>query len=92
MFGLIRLIVLIAVGVMAFAAARDPLRNSAVVYGLVVLLCLRGLQRFVFQQEIETAVNIMASRNVANGVFFLLLGVALFVLLRLSSRRSDLIT
>jgi hypothetical protein len=80
---------MLTVGIMAIAAARDPLRHSAIVYGLVLLFVVRGFQRFVFQDEIARSVGIEASRNIGNGIFFLLLGVALFVLYRMSNSPAD---
>jgi len=75
---------MLTVGIMAIAAARDPLRHGAIVYGLVLLFIMRGLQRFVFQDEIARSVGIEATRNIGNGIFFLLLGVILFVMYRMS--------
>ncbi len=80
---------MLVVGVMAIAAARDPFRHGAIVYGLVLLFVVRGLQRFVFQDEIAVSVGIETSRNVGNGIFFLLLGVGLFVLYRMSNSPAD---
>ena len=70
------------VGAMAAAAARDPLRHRAIVFGIVLLFVIRGLQRLVFHEEIGTAVGIAASRNLTNAVVFLLMGAALFLLFR----------
>lgn len=80
---------MIALGFMAAAAVRDPLRHRAIAYGFVVLFVLRGLQRIVFQQEIETAVNIAASRNIANAIFFFLLAAAVFVLFQLAQKKAE---
>ena len=77
---------MLALGVMAGAAARDPLSHSSIVYGFVVLFVLRGLQRLVFQGEIATALGIESGRNVGNAVFFLLMAAALFWLFRSSSK------
>ena len=75
---------MLAIGVMAGFAARDPLGNQAVIYGLIVLFVMRALQRFVFQDEIANAVGIAASRNISNAVFFILLAVVLGVLYNLA--------
>ena len=80
---------MLVVGVMAVAAARDPFGHRAIVYGLVLLFAVRGLQRFVFHDEIAASVGIEASRNIGNGIFFLLLGAALFLLYRMGSKPSE---
>lgn len=77
---------MLVVGVMAIAAARDPFRHGAIVYGIVLLFVVRGIQRFVFQDEIAVSVGIEASRNFGNGVFFLLLGATLFLLYRMGNK------
>ncbi len=78
-----------ALGVMAGAAARDPLGHVSVVYGFVVLFVFRGLQRLIFQSEIESAVAIASGRNFGNAVFFLLLAAALALLLRFAGKQPD---
>lgn len=80
---------MIVVGFMAGAAARDPLGNRAIVFGLILLFVLRALQRIVFQEEIANAVAIASSRNVANAAVFLLLAVAFAVLFRFASKPAD---
>ena len=74
------------------AAARDPLNNPAIVYALATLLAIRGLQRFVFQDAIVGDLAIESSRNIVNGVVFLLLATTLAVLFRLAVKsRSTLV-
>ena len=73
---------------MAGAAAKSPLGNRAIVYGLVLLFAARGLQRIVFQEEIANAVSIAASRNIANAAFFLLMALALAALLRMAYQQA----
>lgn len=79
---------MIAIGIMAGAAARDPIGHRAIVYGLVALFVMRALQRIVFQQEIANALAITAGRNIGNAVFFLLMAAALIFLLSAASQRS----
>ncbi len=79
---------MLVVGFMAGAAAKNPLGNRAIVYGLVLLFAARGLQRIVFQEEIANAVSIAASRNIANAAFFLLMAVALAALLRIANQQA----
>jgi hypothetical protein len=78
-----------ALGVMAAYAARDPLNHVSTIYGFVVLFAFRGLQRLIFQGEIETAVQIASGRNTGNAIFFLLMAVALVVLLRLAAKPAE---
>lgn len=76
---------MIMVGLVVMAAARDPLGNAAIVYALVALLAIRGLQRFIFHDTIVSDLAIESSRNVVNGIVFLLLAAifaALFLLAR----------
>jgi hypothetical protein len=44
---------MIALGVMAAMAARDPLANRSIIIGFAVLFTMRGLQRLLFMSEIE---------------------------------------
>ena len=81
-----------ALGVMAALAARDPLSNVSVVYGFVVLFAFRGLQRLIFQSEIESAVAIASGRNFTAAIFFLLMGAALLVILRFAGKQADTTT
>ncbi len=81
-----------ALGVMAALAARDPLGHVSVVYGFAVLFTFRGLQRLIFQSEIESAVAIAGGRNFGNAVFFLLMAAALVLLLRFAGKQADTTT
>ena len=77
---------MIALGLMAIAAARDPRRYSAVVLGFVVLFVIRALHRLVFGSAITAAFGISASRNMTNMVIFALQAVVLFLLWRAAMR------
>jgi hypothetical protein len=79
---------MLALGVMAGAAARDPLGHRSIVYGFVVLFTLRGLQRLIAQEEIATALSIESGRNIGNAVFFLLMAAALLWLFRTASKSA----
>ena len=81
-----------ALGVMAALAARDPLGHVSVVYGFAVLFAFRGLQRLIFQSEIESAVAIASGRNFTAAIFFLLMGAALLVILRFAGKQADTTT
>src|SRR5690349_18794431 len=73
---------MIALGVMAIAAARDPRRYSAVVGGFVLLFVIRALHRVIFGSAITAAFGIAPSRNTLNLVIFALQAVVLFLLWR----------
>ena len=73
---------MIALGVMAIAAARDPRRYSAVVGGFVLLFAIRALHRVIFGGVLATAFGISSSRNMLNLVIFAAQAVLLFVLWR----------
>ena len=68
---------MITVGLLAGVAARAPMQRAQIVYAIALLFLMRGIQRFVFMDDIAAAVGIDAGRNVANGIFFILLGAAL---------------
>lgn len=80
---------MIMVGLVVMAAARDPLNNGAIVHGLVALLAIRGLQRFAFQDAIVNDLAIESSRNVANGIAFLLLAAVFLVLFKLAEKERS---
>ncbi len=77
---------MIALGVMAIAAARDPRRYSAVVGGFVLLFAIRALHRVVFGGAITAAFGIAPSRNMVNMLIFAGQAVLLFVLWRAAMR------
>ena len=77
-------------GGLAAAAALQPLRQRAIVYGFVVLFAVRAMQRLVFQQEIYDAFAIPAARNRGSMVLFLVMAVALFALHRYVERQRTL--
>ena len=79
---------MIAIGIMAAAAARDPLNNAMIVYALVALFTMRALQRFVFQDTIVSELSIEASRNIVNAVAFLALAVIFAALFKLAQRNA----
>ena len=79
---------MIALGVMAAMAARDPLGNRPIIIGFAVLFTMRGLQRLLFMNEIETVFAIPSSRSMVQMVVMLSLAVALMLLLRAASAGS----
>ena len=77
---------MIALGLMAVAAARDPRRYSAVVGGFVALFVIRALHRLVFGSAITDAFSIPASRNTIAMVIFAAQALVLFLLWRAAMR------
>jgi len=80
---------MIALGVMAAMAARDPLGNRPIIIGFAVLFTMRGLQRLLFMDEIERVFAIPSSRSLMQMVVMLSLAVVLVVLLRAASAGSS---
>jgi len=76
---------MIALGVMAAMAARNPLGNRSIIIGFAVLFTMRGLQRLLFMSEIESVFAIPASRSLVQMVVMLSLALALVLLLRAAS-------
>ena len=80
---------MLVLGVFAGVAARNPLGYPAIVYGFVLLFVVRGLQRLIFQAEIETAFDVASGRNLGNAVFFLLMAAGLMLLLRFARQQTN---
>lgn len=76
-------------GIMAAAAALQPARYRAVIYGFAALFAIRALQRVIHSQEITDVFAISSSRNLGNMVLFFGMAVALVVLERLSAPGSS---
>ncbi len=76
---------MIALGVMAAVAARDPLANRGIINGFVLLFTLRGLQRVVFMGDIQSAFAISPSRSMSTMVVMLALAGWLLILARSAS-------
>lgn len=79
---------MIALGLMAIAAARDPLRYEWVVFGFITLFAIRALHRLVYGDVLATAFSISRSRNLVNMVIFAAQAVLLFALWRAARSRS----
>lgn len=69
---------MLAVGVMAAMAARDPGKNRTLVLGVCVLLALRVIQRLVHAEEVHRAFEVSYPRIYWQSAFFTLLAAALF--------------
>jgi hypothetical protein len=71
---------MIGVGFMAFLACRDPRRNRAILFGIVVILLLRVIQRVVWMEDITGAFRIATLHVWIQAGFFLLTALALLAL------------
>ena len=75
---------MLALGIMAAIAARNPLANGAVIYGFTALFAIRGLQRIVYQNEIQDVFSIAVERNLVAAAIFLFMEGILVMLYRKS--------
>jgi hypothetical protein len=69
-------------GILIAAAALDPLRHRAIVYGLCGVLSLRVLQRVLFYREVQEGFGINLGWYLAMGGFFLAMAIAIVLLLQ----------
>jgi hypothetical protein len=76
---------MIALGVMAAMAARNPLGNRSIIIGFAILFTMRGLQRLLYMREIEGVFAIPSSRSLVQMVVMLSLALGLVLLLRAAS-------
>ena len=76
---------MMALGAMAAMAARNPLGNRPIIIGFAILFTMRGLQRLLFMNEIESVFAIPASRSLLQMVVMLSLALGLVLLLRAAS-------
>ena len=76
---------MIALGIMAAMAARNPLGSRAIIIGFVILFTMRGLQRLLYMREIESVFAIPTSRSMVQMVVMLALALGLVLLLRAAS-------
>ena len=79
---------MIALGIMAAMAARDPLGHRSIIVVFAILFTMRGLQRLLYMNEIESVFAIPASRSMVQMVVMLALAVALMLMLRAASGGS----
>jgi hypothetical protein len=80
---------MIALGIMAGLAARDPLGNRPIILGFVLLFTMRGVQRLLFMDEIERVFAIPSSRSLIQMVVMLSMALALWLLLRAAAPGRD---
>ncbi len=75
-------------GVLAAVAALNPARHRVIMYGLVLLFLTRATMRLVWAQEIQGALGISPSRNIANMVFFSFVAASVVFLDRLAHTKT----
>jgi hypothetical protein len=80
---------MITMGILVAIAVVNPRKYAAIVYGVGILLILRGVQRIVFQQEIIDAFEIQPLRNMINAAFFGGFGIVLILLRFLAGLASE---
>jgi multisubunit Na+/H+ antiporter MnhG subunit len=71
---------MLAVGIMAAFALRDPVRNRAIIDGIAILQLLRVAQRVFFSSQIQEVFAVPSGRLMLQSAFFLALGLALLLL------------
>ena len=71
---------MLAIGVMAAFALRDPVRNRAIVDGIAILQLLRVAQRLIFSTQIQEAFAVPSGRLLLQSSFFLVLALVLLFL------------
>jgi hypothetical protein len=76
---------MIALGIMAAMAARNPLGHRSIIIGFAILFTMRGLQRLLYMSEIESVFAIPASQSMVQMVVMLSLAAGLLLLLRAAS-------
>ncbi len=76
---------MIALGIMAAFAARNPLGNRPIIIGFAILFTMRGLQRLLYMREVESVFAIPSSRSMIQMVVMLALALGLVLLLRAAS-------
>jgi hypothetical protein len=69
---------MVVIGLLAGAAALDPVKHRLIVNGIILLFVLRVVQRLVFINEIQSTFGISAARDLSNAAFFLAFAAALF--------------
>jgi hypothetical protein len=80
---------MVVLGLLLAAAALDPWRHRLIVYGLCGVLFLRVLQRVLFQQDIQNAFHISATRDLSTAGLFLVEAIALLVLLHRAGKARN---
>lgn len=67
-------------GILAAFAWRDPIKNKAIINGLILFFSLGVLQRICFAGQIHAAFDISYGRIWINTIFFFIFALTLFLL------------
>ena len=79
---------MIALGMLAAVAARDPIRYSAAVIVFVGLFALRALHRIIFGDLITSAFDIDGGKNTLNMIIMFAQAALLYALWHAATRRT----
>ena len=71
---------MIAIGVLGGLALRNPIQSGPIIYGIVILLCLRVLQRIIFATEIHEYFQVSYTRLWIQSILFFVLAMSLLLL------------
>lgn len=71
---------MLTVGILAFFALKDPVKNAAITNGVIILLGIRVLQRILFAQEAGDIFGIPSGWYWTQTISFAVIAVALFCL------------
>ena len=71
---------MLTTGLLAFLALRDPLKNVAIIYGVILLLCIRVIQMVSFSSQAFEIFGIPAGWYWAQALLFSILIVGLIYL------------
>lgn len=77
---------LIAMAVMTAFAIKDPIKNKVVVYGNIIWLVMRGIQRVMYVEAFHQDWGIPYAKLWTQAVFVFLVAIALFLLLPKESK------
>ncbi len=71
---------MLVMGILAAAAARNPLNHRMVIHGFSILFAIRATQRLVFGSDIHQAFSVDPSHNLASMALFYAMAASLFLL------------
>jgi len=71
---------MLTIGILAFFAIKDPIKNAAIINGVIILLGIRVAQRVLFAGEAWDIFRIPAGWYWTQTIFFAAIAIALFYL------------
>ena len=69
---------ILAISLMALFALLDPARSIAIVYGLIILMVIRGLEALCLANQVAQSFDMSIWKARLDGVLFLIVAVLLF--------------